>query len=217
MGQVVSAKGGADFKILEPGTYAAVCTQIVGIGPQEQEWAGKVIERDRIMLRFEVPSERVEWETKDGEKGEGPMVIWSRYTASLSEKAKLRKHLEAWRGRAFTTQELDAFDMDNILGKPCMIAVVHNTATNGRTYANIDSISKLVKGMPAPAAEGELLSFNFYDHTQAEFEALPEWQQELVTEGLKIWKGQQNRAEPEPASAPPVTGENDYTDDDIPF
>lgn len=223
MGQKVSASsGGGDFQILDAGTHAAVCTWIVGVGPQKVEWQGKEKEQEKLKLRFEVPAERVEWETKDGEKGEGPIVIWGTYTASLGEKAKLRAHLESWRGRKFTKDELDGFDMDNILGKPCLLTVVHNQADNGKTYANIKGISKLMKGMEAPQAEGDLVSFNFYDHTTDELLALPEWLQELVRAGKDLAKEQAARTESESAPAGATSEPDDpedpgFDDSDIPF
>jgi hypothetical protein len=215
-----------DFQILEVGTHASVCTQIVGIGMQEREWQGVTSEKEIVKLRFEVPSERVTWVDKEGVDGEGPMVIWSSYTASLHENAKLRKHLIGWRGIDFTEQELISFELDAVLGKPCMISVIHREH-NQKTYANVDNISKLVKGMPPPKAEGELISFDPYDHTPAQLEALPNWLQEQVNKGAEILQAQKDRvravADAEIANMnqvvhaedKPVTDE--FEDEDLPF
>lgn len=207
MGIKVMEKGGADFKKLAPGSYAAVCTQIIGVGLQPSDFGYK----ERIKLRFEVPSERTEWEL-DGVKHEGPMIIWGTYTASLSKKANLRKDLEAWRGREFTPEELAGFDLDKILGKPCLISVVHKDAGNGKVYANISSIGQLPKGMPAPKAEGDLLSFDIRNHTDAQFNALPEWLRKLVTDGIN------NIAASEQATEePPPMHDDGFNEDEIPF
>ena len=74
-------------------------------------------------------------ERKSRSKGEmKPRAISETYTNSLGEKANLRKMLENWRGRAFTQEEMDGFDLRNVLGKACMISVVHGTkATALRT------------------------------------------------------------------------------------
>ena len=37
-----------------------------------------------------------------------PFLVWKRYTLSLGDKATLRAHLEAWRGRKFTADELES-------------------------------------------------------------------------------------------------------------
>jgi len=205
---VTDTGGGAEFKKLDPGTYAAVCTQIIDIGPQVTPWG----ESNKIKIRFEVPSERAEWQDSDGQSHEGPMVIWASYTASLSEKANLRKDLESWRGRAFTPEELKGFDITKILGQPCMISVKHKTSqTNGKTYANIASISRLVKGMETPKAEGDLIAFDIDNHTREQYDALPEWLQKLVSEGLKLKAEQSDRVYDE--RNPP----DDFENTDIPF
>ena len=204
--------GGGDFKILEAGTHAAVCTQIIDIGPQQFEFKGEVKEQDKVKVRFEVPEERVTWKDKEGVEHEGPMTIWMSYTVSLNEKATLRKHLETWRGVAFTEVELMGFHLKNILGKPCLLSVVHKEV-GPKTYANIAGISKLPKGMTAPQPEGDLVCFDFDLHTPEEFDALPEWLQKLVTAGKELLAEQRSRgsdATPEPAS-------EGFEDDDIPF
>jgi hypothetical protein len=190
---LVSKQTQSDFEILEPGTYPAVCTQIVGVGMQVIEYMGEKKEQEKIMLRFEVPSERISWTDGDGNEHEGPAILWTQYTASLGEKANLRRDLESWRGRAFTPEELAGFDLDAVLGKPCMITVVHNEAKNGRVYANIKGVSKLMKGIPVPEAEGDLISFDPDNHAAEEFAALPGWLQAKVEFGLKLKQEQKER------------------------
>lgn len=211
----VSAKsGGGDFKILDSGTHTAVCDMIVGIGPQAIEYKGKTKEQEKVKLRFQVPAERAEWQDKDGNDVEGPMVIWATYTASLSDRANLRRDLEAWRGRAFTPEELNGFELNNVLGKPCMLSVAHREY-DGKTYANITSIAKLMKGIPEPKAEGDLVTFDFWNHTQEQFDALPEWLQEKVSDGKKLADEQVARvgAPKEPGAEP----DGGFVEDDIPF
>lgn len=199
-----SDSGGKDFEILEPGSYAAVCTWIVSIGLQPTGWGPK----EKIKLRFEVPSERVTWE-KDGVEEEGPMVIWATYTNSLSEKAILRKDLEAWRGRPFTKEELEGFDLGKVAGAPCLISVVHREGQDGKTYANISSIGKLPKGMEVPKPEGEIVGFDIRNFSQEEYDALPEWLQRRIDDGLAEMEAQEELAKP---PAP-----DKFVDDDIPF
>lgn len=207
MGIKVTDKGGVDFKKLDPGSHAAVCTQIVGIGLQDSPYGHK----ERIKIRFEVPAERTEWEV-DGVKKDGPMVQWATYTASLSKKSILRKDLEAWRGREFTAEELAGFDLDKILGQPCLLSIVHNTVGD-KVYANIASIGKLPKGMEIPKAEGPLVSFDVRNHTDAEFNALPEWLRKLVTAGIQAIEADEVRAADE-YEVPPDDG---FEEDSIPF
>lgn len=237
MGQKLTDTGtDREFEKLDPGTYVAVCTAQVGIAWQETHYG----EKEQIKVRFEVPSERITYE-KDGVEVEGPMVIWKTYTASLNEKSNLRKDLVAWRGRDFSKDELAGFDIGAIVGKPCQIVVVHREGNDGRTYANVQSVTGIPKGYKAPRAEGDLIDFNPYSFTTSEFEALPEWLRERVHDGLELYERMKrrnatserferdmddyhdqrartpsgtpnmNRVDPSPTAA------DDFVDDDIPF
>ena len=75
-----------------------------------------------------------------------PFLIKKDYRASLHEKAGLRKDLEAWRGRPFTNVELQGFDLENVVGAPCMLNVIHKQGSKGGTFSNIAGIMPLAKG-----------------------------------------------------------------------
>ena len=75
------------------------------------------------------------------------------------------KHINSWRGKALTPQEIDDFDVSTLLGQPCMITIVHNTsAANGKTYANIAGISGLPKGIECPAQVNASYTFDYNDN-----------------------------------------------------
>ncbi len=60
----------------------------------------------------------------------------------------MRKDLESWRGRKFTQQELQGFDVETIIGVPCLLNIIQEDK-GGETYANVASIMRLPKGLPA--------------------------------------------------------------------
>jgi hypothetical protein len=151
---IVSANG-SDFKPIPEGTYVAVCIRVVDLGTQVTTYKGADKTQRKVLVVWEVPEVRVE---RDGE-GEMPALIMQRYTASLHEKAVLRKNLEAWRGRRFTDDELKGFDLKNIVGQPCQIQILHSEA-NGNVYANIAAIMAAPKGMPKPVPEHPLINFS---------------------------------------------------------
>ena len=68
----------------------------------------------------------------------------------MHEKAALRKDLESWRGKPFTAQELEGFDLEALLSVGCFINVMHQTR-EGQTYANVAAVMRLPKGMTAPS------------------------------------------------------------------
>lgn len=194
--------GGGDFKRAPAGSHIAVCNLVVDCGLQPGSQMYPKPQR-KLYVRFEIPSERVEYE-RDGVKHEGPLTIGSYYTASMNEKARLRKHLESWRGRAFTDEQAAAFDVSSILGKPCMLNIIEETRGD-RTYSNIASIGSLPKGVPAPTAENALL---YYDAESgvAALNTLPEWLIEKI-------KGQIEPAKPNASESHAGV----EFDDEIPF
>lgn len=169
MGLIVSESGGgSNFSILEEGSYAAVCYMLVDIGLQRSEYYGN--SSPKVIIGWEIADEYVEI---DGEKK--PRVFSARYTASLNEKAILRRDLAAWRGRDFTDAELAEFNLRNIVGAPCLIQIIHKKAANGKTYANLASVMKLPKGMAAPKLTLDTVVYDIEESDPADVDKLPEW------------------------------------------
>lgn len=134
---MIVKRNGGNFTPAPAGTWAAVCVDIVDLG-MVQGFQGKA--QHKVKLVWQIEEDRA-----DGK----PFQVQKRYTPSLHEKASLRKDLEAWRGRAFTEEELDGWDLDNVIGAGCLLCVVQ-VAKNNETYANIQSLMKLPKSMKAP-------------------------------------------------------------------
>jgi len=84
----------------------------------------------------------------DGERH--PAFLDSYFNATLGEKSTLRAFVESWRGRAFTPEELEGFDLEKLVGAPAYIQVVQ-VKKGENVYANVKSIMRLPKGMAAPA------------------------------------------------------------------
>jgi hypothetical protein len=194
MGSIAKQKSSTDFKPLDEGTHTAICNAVIDIGLQSTPWGTK----EQVWLRFEVPAERVSY-IKDGLEVEGPQIIWARYNKTLTKKANLRKDLDAWRGKEFTTEELGGFDLFRLVGKPCLITVVHNHGDD-RTYANIAGITKILRNQQVP--DWELNAIRFSPEDTDQYEDVPEWLQEKFDSRLEL-------PEPEPAA-------NDhFVDDDL--
>jgi hypothetical protein len=145
MGLIATAEKKRDP--IADGVYQGVTVSIIDLGTQFNEHFGK--STHQVMITWEIPELTIKFE-KDGKEIEAPRVISKKYTLSLGEKANLRKDLQSWRGRAFTDQELEGFDLLNVLEKNCMLQII-NTTKDGKTYSNISSILPLYKGMtPIP-------------------------------------------------------------------
>ena len=214
MPSTVSSKGESSFDLVPPGTHYAVCTRVLNLGEQTTSWGST----PKHFIGFDIPAIRCDWE-KDGVKHEGPAFIGARYTSSLSPKAILRQHLEAWRGRAFTEEELAGFDLFKLLGVSAMISVTH---TEDGRYANISAIMGMPPGSAKVLPESELLG---YDPASPDaivvFGKLPEGFQKTIQKGVPPAAAAPDQPPMPPAApaAPPLPGApgSDDFDDDIPF
>lgn len=93
---------------------------------------------------------RIVWEIDEKMENGKRFIASKQYTPSLHPKSTLHKDLTAWRGKAFTAEELKGFDIEKILGSPCNIAITH-TDKDGTIYSNVTAIvpAKGVKLKPA--------------------------------------------------------------------
>ena len=90
-------------------------------------------EKDEFRLVFET-------ECMD-EENDRRFCIWSRgYTPSLNEKSALRKDLKKMMGRDLTANELDEFDLEDLIGHGIKLIIQHEHKDD-KTYANISFMS----------------------------------------------------------------------------
>ena len=153
MSLTIAETGTTDYTPAPAGTYTARCTSLIDLGSQTSTYEGETKTAKKVMLSFEITD-------GDTRRNDGsPFIVSKRFTASLHAKAGLRKFLESWRGRPFTPEELRGFDLKNVLALDCLIGVVHE-AKGDKTYANLGSVMKLPKNMPAGASEIAPVSFD---------------------------------------------------------
>jgi hypothetical protein len=204
----MKVKAGKTFAPFPEGLHIAVCTEVVDLGTQAGEWKGKPNAIRKVSIRFTAPHVLFE----DGELAGQPRSIGMIHTASLGEKANLRKLLESWRGKKFTAAELDGFELAVLLGKPCQIQVLQEEK-NGKVYANIQSIVGIPQGTAIPAVDKDtFVSFDLDNFDEDTFNALPDWQKEMIVDTPEY------EAAVGGAPAPgEKTGQNPDADDDIPF
>jgi hypothetical protein len=135
---MASVGSGRKFQPAPPGVHQAVCVDVVDLGLLEVTYGGKTKQQHKI---------RIVWQIEELMDDMRPFIVQKRYTLSLSEKANLRKDLESWRGRAFTETELEAFDVETVLGANCLLNVMR-VDKEGESYANITAVMPIKKGMP---------------------------------------------------------------------
>lgn len=163
------------------GTHVAVCFGLVDLGTQVSNYEGRETKRHQVWLWWELADET----TEDGK----PVTVGGFYTMSLHEKSTLRKTLESWRGRSFTPDELNGFHLSNILNKPCMLSIIHETKKDGGVRDKITSVSAVPKSVkPNPAqSKTVMLSLDDDEFDRAVFESLPNFLKDMI---LKSDEGQ---------------------------
>jgi len=212
-----SAKGGKDFEQVPAGIHLAICTEIIHLGVQPS--GNKLYpDKDQIYIRFEIPGVRVKWE-KNGQPHEGSAMIGTFFTLSISEKSNFRPFLEGWRGRPFTKDEEEAFEVTSILGKLCQLSVIHEEGRDGKTRAKIQGAFGLIQEqkdkLTANPALGKatgpngLVAYSPDSHDQGVWEKLPEWIQKKIDGRVKKATLAQRQAED-------VNQAEDFNDD-LPF
>ena len=204
--------GGGDFELPPAGLTVGTCFKVIDLGTQEGSYKGKPKLNHQILVAFELPKHRMQFE-KDGVEKDLPMSISKRYNLTFSAKARLRQDMEQWYGKKFDDKQIEAsggFDPSKILGRPAQIMIVHSE--DGK-YANIEGLMPLAEGMAAPDQENPSVLFDLDDI---------DWDiWDSFTDGMQSWIGKSpemnaalnargNVTEPAPAGE-----KEDY--DDIPF
>lgn len=217
---VKEPKGGQKHDPIPAGMHHGICYAIVDIGTQPQ--TGKYPSRRKVIVSWELPDIRIELE-RDGKKESLPRVISKRYGFNLSDRGNLRPMLEAWRGRKFTQEELDGFDLEKLVGVNCLLNVIHEQGRNdpSKTYEEVQTVNPLPKAMPKRDLENQPLVWfmdNYEEGSKPAFpENMPEWMQKLVMQSgewhlLASPKVERNDG---PKQAFPT--DNDEKEDDLPF
>ena len=206
---ITGTKNEMERYIVPAGTHPAICVGVIDCGTQHWEYMGEDKQGHKVRLQWELPNEET-WTGDDGV--EHARTISTEYTASLHEKSNLRKALVGWRSRDFTEDELAGFDLTSVLGKPCMLSIIHKTKATGGQYAKVDNVSVLVRGLTLGRSDAVVLgpdekgnypsispkvSYSIEDGNNDVFKTFPEWIQNILIASEEF---QNNGAPPSPAT-----------------
>lgn len=199
-----NGNGGGNYAPVDAGTYVARCVSMIHLGTLNEEFNGEKKELNKVRISWELPTELKVFKEENGEQ---PQLVSKDFTLSMHEKSSLRKFLQSWRGKSFTEAEAKSFDITKLMGKPCMLSIIHKLGkASGKAYADISSVSVMVKGMVCPDQINESFEYSVLNHSEELFAKIPKFiQEKIVTSKEYKAKG---------ISTPVVTEENT---EEVPF
>lgn len=172
---------GKERELVPEGNHIGILYRIINIGTIDTGFTnddGSPKKQAKVRVYFELPNEMREFEY-DGEKKTLPMSISREVTLSLykSEKhtAILRTIANACIGTALKDEEAERFDIEDLLGRACMIQVAHEQTKDGKTFAKAVGFGSIPKGMNVPKQTNENRVQNVREMTRDEIDELPEW------------------------------------------
>ena len=173
MAIIASNNGGTSFEPIPSGSYAARCYSMVHLGTIEETILGTVKKLNKVRITWELPTELKVFKEENGEQ---PQVISKEFTLSLHEKATLRNFLKNWRGKDFTEEEAKSFDIEKLVGAPCMLNITHKQSKDGtKTYAEIGSVSTMPKGLICPTQINPSFVWTYDNFDVSKFGMLPDY------------------------------------------
>lgn len=176
-------RSSSSFRPVPAGLHPAICTIVADLGIQG---GGKFDPAAKVYIAFELVDEPPEtYQDRNGHAREAPKRIGQEFTNSMSPKGKLRPFIETWRGKLFTESEIGAFDFTSLLGKPCMLGVVHGEKSDGGVYAKIASV--LAPPLDRKIeAKGKFVAYDLSEPDPEMFDQLPKWIQQKIRDRLNM-------------------------------
>ena len=195
--QVIAKGGESKFRPHSDGQHIAQCADTIDLGEAVVAFAmtpKKLVHKCALVFR-----------TGEQNPETGELIdIAAEFTVSMNEKANLRKFLEAWRGKAYTTEEAEGgVPLHKLVGNWALLTIEQKVSKNERRYARIIS----AVGVPKPMRK-DLPTFAPYE--RAEY-----WQEKkqlyrAAALSFRAESGVDDDGEP----LPDDTG---FDDEDLPF
>jgi hypothetical protein len=186
------AKSSSNRPQAPEGNHPAICVQVLDLGTHKGEYNGKPKVNRKVRISWELPEEKAVFHE---DRGEEPFMVSRTYNFSVSDKSTFRKDLESWRGRAFTEEELETFDIEKLLGVGAMV----NVAINDKGYSDVSTVAALPKQLKAimPKPHNKPVYYSIEDGKTPVFDSLPDFLKEMC-ETCEEWKAAGSSTSDEP-------------------
>jgi hypothetical protein len=185
-----------DFAPCPPGVYAACLVRLIDKGSRQESYQGGPLTwKRKLLLGFEICDDETRMENKK------PFMAYREFTFSMHEKSALRSFIAGWRGQAFTDAEARDFDFSKLAGAFAMANIINKQRQDGTMRAELQSISKLPKGMTPAALVNEPITFDCDNPDLVCLAALGKRTQEAI-EASPEYRAAMGEAPPAPAQQP---------------
>jgi hypothetical protein len=181
------------------GNHPARCFSIIDIGTHTDDGAYGVQTNRKIRFSWELPDELHVFDEK---KGPQPFAVHRLVNFMMNPRSTFQQMLESWRGKQFTADELENFEIRRVLGAPCMVTVVHATKGNN-VYANVETVAPLpTKWQAIMAAQINPSVYYEIDMGRNDvFRSLPDWMQQQISK-CNEWAEPEKKPRPDVGEAP---------------
>jgi hypothetical protein len=177
-----------NFEPMPTGLQQAILVNVFDIGYQMNNLDGLPVHQCVFL-----------WELDKRKKDGTRFTVTKRYTASLNDRANLRRDLVSWRGKEFTPEQIKGFDSNNLIGLNCTLNLVEKTTKKGRPYVDVATVMNMRKGDEKLTAE---MARDY----------MPEWIKKAIAAQVNVDQGKAASV----SSGAGVPSDDDF-DDDIPF
>jgi len=148
-----SAGGDTDFQPCPAGDFQGVVADIVDLGHIEKKFEGVSQGlKPHVQVVYQVVGTDDDDNPVVRDDGKPYLVFGRRCVLSMHERSALYREICGILGKSVVDSELDAgtLDTENLIERNVNLTVIHNTAQDGKTYANIENCKPWNKKYGAP-------------------------------------------------------------------
>jgi hypothetical protein len=171
---IVATNNSQPRELIPAGNYVARCFSMIELGTVPENYMGETKQLRKVRITWELPTETKVFDEK---KGPQPLAISKEFTLSMHEKGNLRKMLASWRGKDFTDDEAKSFDITKLLGKPCMLNIIHKPGKSdpSKIYEEIAGVTSIPKGFNVPEQVNKTQELYYDNFNEDLFNSLPDF------------------------------------------
>ena len=165
-----------EFELVPAGVHDCRCAIICDLGIVASEMYGP---KHKLYWAFELLGQQM---TTD----ERPFKVGRMLNITMHPESTMRQALEQWRGQTYSSEDIakmnGSFDIEQLLGMPCRVNVMHEQRGEGADKHFAPKISAIMPGDNTfPALESDPIFFDWdMKNADQHAELLPDWLKEKM-------------------------------------